>query len=181
MTVTTMTEIMSPKLLEVREGAKRAPHKRFNRCRSRVESCAMSWAFDVPSWRQRRSTSPRSDVSLVPRDVPHALHLHRALARASPSVACERTGHPHAAWAAQQMVEAVGPEVGATRLIRDRDGIYGAAFDKTGQWLGPRAGANRADVTLAERLRREIRRDPAPRVARPRDRARRTPSAPLAP
>jgi hypothetical protein len=30
------------------------------------------------------------------------------------------TAHPYAAWAAQQMVEATGPEVQALRLIRDR-------------------------------------------------------------
>jgi transposase InsO family protein len=40
------------------------------------------------------------------------------------------TSHPHAAWAAQQVVEALGPETPAVqRLIRDRDGIYGRAFD----------------------------------------------------
>jgi transposase InsO family protein len=39
------------------------------------------------------------------------------------------TAHPYAAWGAQQMVEAMGPEVQAVRLIRDRDAIYGRAFD----------------------------------------------------
>jgi putative transposase len=40
------------------------------------------------------------------------------------------TSHPHAAWAAQQIVEALGPEAPTVkRLIRDRDGIYGAAFN----------------------------------------------------
>jgi putative transposase len=39
------------------------------------------------------------------------------------------TAHPHAAWTAQQVVEAAGPDMEAVRLIRDRDGIYGAAFD----------------------------------------------------
>jgi putative transposase len=29
------------------------------------------------------------------------------------------TAHPHAAWAAQQLVEAMGPEVRAVHLIRD--------------------------------------------------------------
>jgi hypothetical protein len=34
------------------------------------------------------------------------------------------TAHPHAAWAAQQLVEALGPDAPtAARLIRDRDGI----------------------------------------------------------
>jgi transposase InsO family protein len=39
------------------------------------------------------------------------------------------TAHPYAAWAAQQMVEAMGPQVHARRLVRDRDGIYGRIFD----------------------------------------------------
>ena len=39
------------------------------------------------------------------------------------------TAHPYAAWAAQQIVEAVGPDAHGIRLIRDRDGIYGGAFD----------------------------------------------------
>jgi transposase InsO family protein len=39
------------------------------------------------------------------------------------------TAHPYSAWAAQQIVEAVGPDSGVVRLIRDRDGIYGVAFD----------------------------------------------------
>jgi transposase InsO family protein len=46
------------------------------------------------------------------------------------------TAHPYAAWAAQQLVEAVGPDVVAHRLIRDRDGIYGAAFDARVDGLG---------------------------------------------
>jgi putative transposase len=46
------------------------------------------------------------------------------------------TAHPHAARAAQQMVEAMGLEIHAVRLIRDRDGIYGAAFDKRISRLG---------------------------------------------
>jgi len=46
------------------------------------------------------------------------------------------TAHPYAAWAAQQMVEAMGPEVQALRLLRDRDGIYGRAFDERVGRLG---------------------------------------------
>ena len=46
------------------------------------------------------------------------------------------TAHPYAGWAAQQMVEAMGPEVQALRLIRDRDGIYGRAFDERVDGLG---------------------------------------------
>jgi putative transposase len=40
------------------------------------------------------------------------------------------TEHPTAEWAAQQIVEAVGPDEGLVRLIRDRDKIFGAAFDR---------------------------------------------------
>jgi transposase InsO family protein len=39
------------------------------------------------------------------------------------------TVHPHAAWTAQQVAEAVSPDVEVVRLIRDRDRIYGSAFD----------------------------------------------------
>jgi putative transposase len=39
------------------------------------------------------------------------------------------TSHPHAAWAAQQIVEAIGFDTGPVRLIRDRDGVYGSVFD----------------------------------------------------
>lgn len=39
------------------------------------------------------------------------------------------TSHPYAAWTAQQIVEAVGFDTNIVRLIRDRDGIYGAAFN----------------------------------------------------
>ena len=46
------------------------------------------------------------------------------------------TAHPYAAWAAQQVVEAVGADANVTRLIRDREGIYGAAFDARVRNLG---------------------------------------------
>jgi transposase InsO family protein len=46
------------------------------------------------------------------------------------------TEHPTAEWAAQQIVEAVGPDVGLARLIRDRDKIFGAAFDRRADNLG---------------------------------------------
>jgi putative transposase len=46
------------------------------------------------------------------------------------------TAHPYAAWAAQQIVEAVGPDANVARLIRDRDGIYGTAFDARVRHLG---------------------------------------------
>jgi hypothetical protein len=40
------------------------------------------------------------------------------------------TAQPYAAWAAQQMLEAVAPDVVAERVIRDRDRIFGAVFDR---------------------------------------------------
>ena len=46
------------------------------------------------------------------------------------------TAHPHAAWTAQQVVEAVGPDGEVVRLIRDRDSIYGSAFDVRVKNLG---------------------------------------------
>jgi transposase InsO family protein len=46
------------------------------------------------------------------------------------------TAHPYAAWAAQQIVEAVGPDANVVRLIRDRDGIYGRTFDARVRNLG---------------------------------------------
>jgi transposase InsO family protein len=46
------------------------------------------------------------------------------------------TEHPTAEWAAQQIVEAVGPDEGLARLIRDRDKIFGAAFDRRVDNLG---------------------------------------------
>jgi putative transposase len=46
------------------------------------------------------------------------------------------TAHPYAAWTAQQVVEAVGLDTTVVRLIRDRDGIYGAAFNARVNRLG---------------------------------------------
>jgi transposase InsO family protein len=46
------------------------------------------------------------------------------------------TEHPTAEWAAQQIVEAVGPDEGLALLIRDRDKIFGAAFDRRVDNLG---------------------------------------------
>jgi transposase InsO family protein len=44
----------------------------------------------------------------------------------------------HAAWAAQQIVEAIGSDFVPTRLVRDRDGIYGAVFNARVDHLGIR-------------------------------------------
>jgi putative transposase len=48
------------------------------------------------------------------------------------------TSHPHAAWTAQQVVEAVGFDTGVVRLIRDRDRIYGSLFNARVNNLGIR-------------------------------------------
>jgi transposase InsO family protein len=48
------------------------------------------------------------------------------------------TRQPHAAWAAQQIVEAIGADLVPARLIRDRDGIFGAVFDTRVDHLGIR-------------------------------------------
>jgi hypothetical protein len=52
---------------------------------------------------------------------PKRLHLAGTLA--------DVKAHPYAAWAAQQLVEAFGPDGAFRLLIRDRDTIFGAAFD----------------------------------------------------
>jgi transposase InsO family protein len=74
------------------------------------------------------------------------------------------TAHPYAEWAAQQIVEAVGFDTSIARLIRDRDGIYGARFDARVNHLGieqvriaPRAPwQNGCAERLVGTLRREL-------------------------
>ena len=47
------------------------------------------------------------------------------------------TAHPHAAWAAQQIVEALGPDAPpVTRLLRDRDSVFSKVFDARVEHLG---------------------------------------------
>jgi transposase InsO family protein len=48
------------------------------------------------------------------------------------------TAHPYAAWAAQQIVEAIGADVVPVRLVRDRDAIFGTVFDACVNNLGIR-------------------------------------------
>jgi transposase InsO family protein len=48
------------------------------------------------------------------------------------------TAHPYAAWTARQIVNAVGAQSVPARLIRDRDAIFGAAFDARVDHLGVR-------------------------------------------
>jgi transposase InsO family protein len=78
------------------------------------------------------------------------------------------TAHPSAAWAAQQMVEAVAPDVVAERVIRDRDRIFGALFDRRLVGMGleqfriaPRAPWHNG---FAERFVGTIRREPLDHV-----------------
>jgi hypothetical protein len=46
------------------------------------------------------------------------------------------TAHPRAAWTAQQVVEGVGPDGEVVRRIRDRDSLYGSAFEARVRNLG---------------------------------------------
>jgi hypothetical protein len=48
------------------------------------------------------------------------------------------TASPYAEWAAQQVVEAFSEDATFTFLVRDRDGIFGAAFDRRVNSLGIR-------------------------------------------
>jgi hypothetical protein len=90
------------------------------------------------------------------------------------------TAHRHATWAGQQVVEALGPEEPAMRrLIRDRDGIYGKAFNTRERAPRARALRHRAAVTVAKRIRGAIRGHAASRVARPRRRSWRATLAPF--
>jgi transposase InsO family protein len=75
------------------------------------------------------------------------------------------TAHPHASWAAQQMVEALGPDAPEVRrLIRNRDRIYGDVFDARVGNLGlrqlriaPRSPRQNGYVErLVSTLRREL-------------------------
>ena len=50
------------------------------------------------------------------------------------------TAHPYAAWAAQQLVQAIGLNADIVRLIRHRDGIYGAASTRASTtWASSRS------------------------------------------
>ena len=72
------------------------------------------------------------------RDVRHSLRLLRAFAPAARVLHVNVTAHHYAASAAQQIVETVGLESTIGRLIRDRDGIYGAVFDTRVEHMGIR-------------------------------------------
>src|ERR1700691_622723 len=53
------------------------------------------------------------------------------------------TAHPYAAWASQQIVEAIGADIVPARLIRDRDAIFGSEFDARVDNLGVQQIASR--------------------------------------
>jgi putative transposase len=48
------------------------------------------------------------------------------------------TAHPHSRWTAQQIVESIGAEAVPAWMIRDRDAIFGATFDRRVENLGIR-------------------------------------------
>jgi predicted Rdx family selenoprotein len=81
------------------------------------------------------------------------------------------TAHPYAAWAAQQIVEAIGANFLPTHLIRDRDGIYGAAFHARVDHLGIAQGQDRGALPLAKRIRRKMARHTTPQGDAPVARA----------
>jgi len=82
------------------------------------------------------------------------------------------TAHPCAAWAAQQMIEAVAPDVVAQRVIRDRDGIFGAVFRQAVATARPQSAPGSVLLEFARtallllgsdsRVRSPARRRPAP-------------------
>jgi len=72
------------------------------------------------------------------------------------------TAHPYAAWTAQQIVNAIGAQ-SVPRLIRDRDAIFGAAFDARVDNLGvrqvrtsPRSVGKRIAERWIGTIRREL-------------------------
>jgi putative transposase len=69
------------------------------------------------------------------------------------------TAHPYAEWTAQQIVEAFGADGAFRFLIRDRDRIFGAAFDQRVNNLGVRQLRIAPRLALAKWLRRKARRD----------------------
>jgi len=73
------------------------------------------------------------------------------------------TAHPFAEWATQQIVEASGEDGAFKLLVRDRDGIFGAVFDRRINNLGVRqlriAPRSPWQNGYAERLVRTFRRE----------------------
>jgi hypothetical protein len=89
------------------------------------------------------------------------------------------TAHPTAEWIAQQITEAFAWAEAPRYLIRDRDGIYGAAVPRRLRAMGIRDKPI-APGSPAERLRREVDRIDPSRVRRPHRCIRRDAPAPNA-
>jgi hypothetical protein len=64
--------------------------------------------------------------------------------------------HPTAEWIAQQITEAFPWNEAPRYLIRDQDGIYGAAVVRRLQVMGIRDSPSPHRLAVAERLRRAI-------------------------
>ena len=75
--------------------------------------------------------------------------------------------HPTAEWIAQQITEAFPWNETPRYLIRDRDGIYGAAVTRRLRAMGIRDKPIAPGLTMAERLCREADRNNPTRVRRP--------------
>jgi hypothetical protein len=86
------------------------------------------------------------------------------------------TSHPTAEWITHQITEAFPWNEAPRYLIRDRDQVYGTAVRRRLRTMGIRE-ADRAQVSLAKRRRREVDWIHPPRVHRPYHRAWRGPSA----
>ena len=76
------------------------------------------------------------------------------------------TEYPTAAWTANQLVQAFYDRNSPRYLIRDRDGIYGLAFQERVKSPGHPASPNRTAQSMAITLCGAGDRDPAPRMPR---------------
>ena len=85
------------------------------------------------------------------------------------------TENPTAHWTGQQIVEAFPWDCAPKYLLRDRDAIYGSAF-QPGPEPGDRTGSQRTAKSVAEPVRGAADRNPAPRLPRSSHRSERTPS-----
>jgi hypothetical protein len=90
------------------------------------------------------------------------------------------TDQPTAAWAAQQIVHAFPHETGPAYLLRDRDAIYGADFQRRVERMGIRQIVIAPRAPWQNPFGRARHRLDSPRLPRSRPRAQRTPPASLA-
>jgi putative transposase len=91
------------------------------------------------------------------------------------------TAHPYAVWAAQQIVEAFGEDGPFKLLVRDRDAIFGATFDRRVNNLGVRQLRIAPRSPWQERVCREACRDVPTRADRSHDRGQRASPPSLCP